>query len=499
MEGKRRIEIVFESLEIDYGNQAESAEIKIRLIERELLTDSDCEDLNCMIVELFDQGSIYWEDSMAELDLMIQFQTYVDDRLVGSVSVPLRDLFIFEGGDFKQWIGLNKSPQDDIFQGDVGIDDQEFPRVLLNFQFHEVEEETVGISQSQDPSLATSTYAEEELVVRSVQDEDFERKDQSSFGELGLARESVTIGESIGYESENGVKLDFKSNQTEPAVVPLWKMKGCFLKSEQKTDSKKNSAKHKLSQSKDFDSGSKSSHRGSQNSAKKGSKWQSSHHKSVCGESFSPASKFEAVDYQVLSQPNAPPQLEIKKSASKYDFLEEKLASALIEIEKLKLLIKEKDTIASAEQTRLKKELEDSREENRTLLSQVNKGNKQSAQLHSQFASDRQELTDKILRLSTANKSLETENDRLSKLLEITEEQLNEVKTQSCKSHNTTVIGLTAEKFNAELVLAPATISKDSDNDDEVTKRVKAYFSKKHPNLPVKRSAKSRTRLLRPV
>lgn len=494
MEGRRRIEIVFEGLEVDSSIRATRADVKIRLIERELLTDSECEDLNTMTVELMDQGSIYWEDSMAELDLMIQFKTYVREEMVGSVSLPMRDLFIFEGGDFKQWIALNSSPHDDVFQGDVGIDDQEHPRMQLNFQFHEVEEETVEVSQY--PSLATSTYAEEELVVRSVQDEDFERKDHSSFGELGLARESVTIEESGGYESEQGVKLEFKSNQTEPITNPIWKIKGNFLKSEQNTDSKKVLAKHKLSQSKDYGSGSKSSHRGSQNSGKKGSRWQPIHHKSVSGESFSPASKYEVVQFNVLPESPVNNKLELKRDSSKTDYLEERLASALVEIEELKLAAKEKEASVHLEETKLKRELAEIGEENRSLRGQVEMSNKQTSQLQTQLAFDREELMHKISILSNDNKNLETDNDRLAKLLEITEDNLNDVKTEANKSFNTTVIGLTAEKSNTDLILMPRAISKDLDSEDELTKKVRAYFTKKHPNLPVKKSTKSNLSLI---
>lgn len=489
MEGKKQIDVFFEAVEETGEGQIERAEIKIRLIERDLLNDQECEDLNCMTVDLLDQGSIYWEESMAQMDLMIQFKVYKDDQWMGSISVPLKELFVFDGSDFKQWFTLFDSPTDDIFDGDVGIDDQECPRILLNFQFQDLEEQTAEISH--DPSIATSTFGEEELVVRSVQDAEFGRKEESSFGDLGLARESVNLEGSHAYASEHKIKLDFQSNQTDSPGAPLWKLPVSFLKTE---NAQKSPLKRKISQSKDFGSSSKQS-RDSMSKRSRNSPRLESQKKSVGSErQFSPLkSELDVEEPKLEYMAQAAPFR--KSTDSTVNRLEQQLANALLEVERLKLIAKEKDSNFKAAEDNLKQELRFAKEENDHLQSEVRHARDQNSLLKKSNQSEREELLDKIGELSSENKTLHKQIDKLERQLNNMEILMSEMQTTTTKSNNTSILGVNQTKTNSELVFTPLSKAKEVDSEEELTQKVKAYFAKKLPHVEVKPAGKGTDQL----
>ena len=182
----------------------------IRLIERDLLTDRECEQMNMMMISLKDQGKVFWEEGMSEMDLMVQFRVYRQESLYGSVSFPLQDIFL-PGGDFSQWITLFESPEDDIFDGEIGCDDEDYPKILVSFSLQEGPFEDTTEEESMEPSTVQSVYEEGDLQVRSMQDEDMERRERTSFGELGLVRHSVEDEEKY-YGGRTGKKISFDSN-----------------------------------------------------------------------------------------------------------------------------------------------------------------------------------------------------------------------------------------------------------------------------------------------
>jgi hypothetical protein len=493
MEAKKQIDIVFEALELTGEVQSQKGEVKIRLIERELLNDHDCEDLNCMVVELFDQGSIFWEEAMAAMDLMIQFKVYKDDQWMGSISLQLKDLFVYDGGDFKQWFTLFDSPTDDIFDGDVGIDDQECPRVLLSFQFQDVEEETNMISR--DPSIATSTFGEDELVVRSVQDGELARgKEQSSFGDLGLARESVNLEESQAYASEHGLKLDFQSNQTEPMVAPLWKLTGSFLKSENPMSA----SKHKLSQNIDFGSPTKHSKDSSSRRSKPSPKLDSNKKSINSEKQFSPLRMNEDHDETEIVFV-AQPSSQEKINFAAIHKLEEQLATALLEVERLKLIAKERENLYKAQEESLRTELWITKDEKEHLQAEIKHAREQALVQKKSSQAEKDELLEKVNELSHQNLNYQQEIDRLEKQLATMDGQTSESQTRTGKSTNTTILGISHSKTNSELVFTPLSKAREGDTDEELASKVKAFFAKKCPNLEVKPAGKSKCPLLRPL
>lgn len=116
-------------------------ELVVRLVERELLTNPAHTDVNCMYVEWKEQGKIYWQEEMRDLDLMIQLKVLQNKNYLGSISFPFKDLFDqFE--QLQQWFTVFDALDDDVFDGNLGEDDTENPRVLVSFDVGEDDEVT---------------------------------------------------------------------------------------------------------------------------------------------------------------------------------------------------------------------------------------------------------------------------------------------------------------------------------------------------------------------
>ena len=136
-----RVNITF----IDFESEGEkvnynSLELIVRLVERDILTDASCADMNCMYIEWKEFGKIYWENEMKNLDLMIQFKVMKNSKLVGSISFPFKDIFQLPA-QFKQWLTVFDTPEDDIFDGILGEDDFEKPRIHVGFDIADEEEQ----------------------------------------------------------------------------------------------------------------------------------------------------------------------------------------------------------------------------------------------------------------------------------------------------------------------------------------------------------------------
>lgn len=153
MGGRKQVNIHYHDFEGENGHTEPSEhELQVRLVELELLNDKDCEDLNSMFIDWLEKGKIYWTPEMSDLDLMIQFRLVTSGehkKYVGSISFPLKDIFTLSG-NFKQWFTIFDTLDDDIFDGYLGVDDEEKPRIYVGF---EIKDYVEGMDESHQSSV----------------------------------------------------------------------------------------------------------------------------------------------------------------------------------------------------------------------------------------------------------------------------------------------------------------------------------------------------------
>ena len=69
-------------------------------------------------------------------------QNQEDDEFFGSISLPLRRYFlhadVIKDKVYKQWVTLFDDPEDDEFDGDLEVDDDDLPKILVSFAITEV-------------------------------------------------------------------------------------------------------------------------------------------------------------------------------------------------------------------------------------------------------------------------------------------------------------------------------------------------------------------------
>lgn len=56
-----------------------------------------------------------------------------DEYKIGSISIPQSVFFNGVDGKYKQWITLFDHIDDDEYDGEMGENDEETPRILFNF------------------------------------------------------------------------------------------------------------------------------------------------------------------------------------------------------------------------------------------------------------------------------------------------------------------------------------------------------------------------------
>lgn len=143
MDQKHEIAIKFNNFreeESIMASQEASSELQIRLVERDMMADETMEEANVMYLDKGEDGKIFWDPSMAELDLMIQFKLVKGEASVGSISFPLASLFL-PGDSFRQWFTIFDTFDDDEFDGDIGVSDDELPMINVGFQIREPDED----------------------------------------------------------------------------------------------------------------------------------------------------------------------------------------------------------------------------------------------------------------------------------------------------------------------------------------------------------------------
>lgn len=116
-----------------------------------------------MYLEKGEAGKVFWEPSMKELDLMIQFRMLKNEIYVGSISLSLPDIFI-PGGDFSQFLTVFDTFDDDEFDGDIGVDDEDTPKIKVGFNFRELgDDEEIDADEEQQEELSHSYEEQNQL------------------------------------------------------------------------------------------------------------------------------------------------------------------------------------------------------------------------------------------------------------------------------------------------------------------------------------------------
>ena len=94
----------------------------------------DLEDPHTVMVPL--------KNAKPEEVVRIIVQNQEDDEFFGSISLQLRKYFlhadIVKDKVYKQWITLFDDPEDDEYDGDLEIDDEDLPKILVSFAITEV-------------------------------------------------------------------------------------------------------------------------------------------------------------------------------------------------------------------------------------------------------------------------------------------------------------------------------------------------------------------------
>ena len=116
------------------GQQPASAhELQVRLVERDDLAARDADDTNAMFIEWREKGKIFLQEEMLELDLMMQLKLVRGSTYVGSISFPFREVLELRR-DFQQWLTVFDTLEDDVFDGTIGLSDEETPRIFVGFE-----------------------------------------------------------------------------------------------------------------------------------------------------------------------------------------------------------------------------------------------------------------------------------------------------------------------------------------------------------------------------
>ena len=113
-----------------------------------------------------DCTTVVLEDCPTDSDPSLVFMVRdvsVSDPRVGSVSIPRSILLDGElNFTYSMWITLFDDPNDDLYDGAMGINDDEDPRILLDIKISEVvhppRETTSPMSRKMEKSKSRSSY-----------------------------------------------------------------------------------------------------------------------------------------------------------------------------------------------------------------------------------------------------------------------------------------------------------------------------------------------------
>lgn len=164
---RKQVNIYFHDFENEDGNSDPSQhELQVRLIEKELMKDNDNEEVNMMYIDWLEKGKIFWEPEMKDMDIMVQFKllTTIDHNYIGSITLPLKELFLPKS-NFKQWFTVFDTIDDDIFDGAIGEDDDEKPRILIGI---EIRDKLDDNDDSQHSSVNELSMTKEDKPNRKV-------------------------------------------------------------------------------------------------------------------------------------------------------------------------------------------------------------------------------------------------------------------------------------------------------------------------------------------
>ncbi len=91
----------------------------------------------------------------------------VDEQIVGSISIP--QYIILQGGlaSYTQWITLFEHQDDDEYDGQMGLNDDEEPKVLVNFNITQTNKDAKKLTQSS--AIAKEVLQSSQTLKETVQ------------------------------------------------------------------------------------------------------------------------------------------------------------------------------------------------------------------------------------------------------------------------------------------------------------------------------------------
>lgn len=224
----KRVSITFQDFQVEKGvSDLSRLELVVRLVERELLTNPAHTDVNCMYVEWKEQGKIYWQEEMRELDLMIQLKVLQNKEYLGSISFPFKDLFDqFE--QLQQWFTVFDALDDDVFDGNLGEDDTENPRVLVSFDVGEDDEvtETELTMTQQDENSGIVQHQKAKSESKRVLDSHKEKRESDKDVNLTTGsvhhRSSGNHSNPVAQKDSNLIKKNDVVSPRNPPTPPTY-------------------------------------------------------------------------------------------------------------------------------------------------------------------------------------------------------------------------------------------------------------------------------------
>ena len=149
-----------------------------------LVTVSDLEPLDNELVNLNDISfkvcvnmnvvsvSSYQDVKSVNLDMKvldtgcIRVMVFNKNTLYGSICFDNQTEFGHQGQTHKQWVTLFDDTEDDVYDGTLGFDDEEGPRVLISFHYASLN--TTPESQPSTSKSRQFTKDDDEVEMQSV-------------------------------------------------------------------------------------------------------------------------------------------------------------------------------------------------------------------------------------------------------------------------------------------------------------------------------------------
>lgn len=224
MDARQEINLFYKGFQDEEMDEAATAgtELQIKLVERHLMNDPEIEDANVMYLDKGEDGKIYWEPSMADLDLMIQFRLVKNEEYIGSISFPLCDIFK-STNNFDQWFTIFDTFDDDEFDGDIGVSDEETPMVHIGFKITEIdgeieeeEEDDNEYDEEEEEIARQPQQLQKREQLHEDEDENHGDDDEDDEDEIGESNDFTLQSDGVYDKEEEDRGIDLQSEKQFP-------------------------------------------------------------------------------------------------------------------------------------------------------------------------------------------------------------------------------------------------------------------------------------------